>query len=159
MIQRGPKIEKQCSYAPTRTHSIQGQIMKSTLGEAFLSDDYSILLRLKKKIKICGCEETYTTNFEGILVRYTSNCGVMPISNLLPPSSMNLRKDMNIKLDYSMWKSNNLSQALYESVFSDVLTTLKSSMKNFLSTARKAKIGVFEIQRPLYGTLRGEILG
>ena len=83
----------------------------------------------------------------------------MPISNLLPSTAMNLRKDMNIKLDYTLWKSNNLSRALYESVFSDVATTLKSSLQSFFATARKAKIGVFEIQRPLFGTLRGEILG
>ena len=76
----------------------------------------------------------------------------------LPPRSLNLENQINTKLEFAEFKSENNSRYLYTELFDDVTQTLKISLKTFLTIARKSELGVFEIDLPYFGLIRGDII-
>ena len=48
---------------------------------------------------------------------------------------------------------------VYETLYSGQIKFAESNLRNFLTLARKQnELGIFEIKRPLYAKLRGEVL-
>ena len=58
---------------------------------AFLSDEKRMILKLLEKTNICGCEETYLTNYPGLYIRDTKTCNALA-SKSIAPFSVNLGK-------------------------------------------------------------------
>ena len=149
-----------CEFVPTRHHPIVGKILtdSDTKKEVFISHESKILVKLKEKSNLCMCEKTYSTQLPRLYLREVdSGCHELsPIA--LPPRSINLENQLNTKLDFAAFKADNTSRFLYHELFDDVTQALKISLKMFSIISRKSDLGIFEIEVPYFGLIRGDIL-
>ena len=158
-IRRIQDNKKSCPYLPTRQSTVSGRILsQNKLNKVFISHDEKILLKMKKKTDVCECKENWETNYSGLFIRMETDCYTLPTAKF-PPSSVNLENNQNIKLDYLSFTQDNYTRSLYESLNQGIEKTLSHSVKNFFALARRnPDLKLFEIDRPLYGLLRGEII-
>ena len=115
-------------------------------------------MKLKKETNLCQCKHNWETNYSGLYIRLESDCYTLPTAKF-PPASVNIESNQNIKLDYISFTQDNHTRTLYESLNYGIERTLSHTVKNFLALARRnPDVKLFEIDRPLYGSIRGEII-
>ena len=61
-------------------------------------------------------------------------------------------------MDYSSFRADNTSQFLYNALFDDLSENFLTSLRFFLTTATKLELGIFPIEVPYFGVMRGHIL-
>ena len=92
------------------------------------------------------------------LLRNVHKCSSLADSDL-PPNALNLEYNNNIKLDFMMFKSENNTKFIYELLQEDLEMSNLIWFRKFMTLSRKLpNLGVFEIQKPYFGKLRGEIV-
>ena len=92
------------------------------------------------------------------LLRNVHKCSSLADSDL-PPNALNLEYNNNIKLDFMMFKSENNTKFIYELLQEDLEMSNLFWFRKFMTLSRKLpNLGVFEIQKPYFGKLRGEIV-
>ena len=95
LVERATKgITKECSYLPTRKKAIKGQLVRPREGGpmVFISHDYKVVLKVKEQMNICSCLFTYKTNYEGLYLRYLTDCNALD-AKVLPPAAINVEKE------------------------------------------------------------------
>ena len=113
---------------------------------------------MKKETDLCHCKHNWETNYSGLFVRLENDCYTLPTAKF-PPSSVNIENNQNIKLDYLSFTQDNYTRTLYDSLNDGIERTLSHTVKNFFALARRnPDVKLFEIDRPLYGIIRGEII-
>ena len=148
-----------CNHCPTRPHLLKGLLLSDQKNNSlFINKDHKIIFKLFAKTNICGCKHVYTTNYKGLFLNPVPPCARIE-EKQLPPSSLNLEFSENIKQDYAMFHTENITQFIYHTLYAGQTKVAESNLRNFLTLARKQnELGIFEIKRPLYGKLRGEVL-
>ena len=151
IIKKDKGITDNCPYIPTRISLTEGDFLTAKNGiMVFLSDKEKNVFKLEEKVDICGCSETWKTNYQGIYLRSKSGCSIIS-PTMLPPSSINSEHSINLKLDYIMFKNENTSRYFYKALYTGMSETQYRSSKQYFSIARKVKeIGLFEIKRPIF---------
>ena len=144
-------VSENCPYLPTRLRITRGNFLRSQNGFAvFLSDKDKCVFQLLEKIEICGCMESWKTNYNGIFLRKTGPCSILTPSNL-PPSAINAEHAINLKMDYVMFKSENTSRVFYKDLYKGITETQFRNFRHFIQLARKMKGGsLIEIQKPIF---------
>ena len=133
-------------------------LSQNDVNKVFISHDEKILLKMKKKTDLCHCKHNWETNYSGLFVRLENDCYTLPTAKF-PPSSVNIENNQNIKLDYLSFTQDNYTRTLYDSLNDGIERTLSHTVKNFFALARRnPDVKLFEIDRPLYGFIRGEII-
>ena len=113
---------------------------------------------LKKETDICQCKRNWETNYSGLYIREEGECYTLSTQKF-PPAAVNLESNQNIKLDYISFTQDNHTRTLYEYLNDGIEKTLGNSIKNFFDTARRTpQLQLFEIERPLYGFMRGDVI-
>ena len=100
LIYRDNGDDEDCPWVPTRKKLIRGQVLTSSSGQAFVSHFNKIYFEIKKKEDLCGCEDTYSTNYDDVMIRKI-NAYCSPIADeVVPhPSSINLEVHANTKVN------------------------------------------------------------
>ena len=158
-IRRIKDQSKSCPYLPTRQSTVSGYILsQNDFNKVFISHEEKILLKLKRETDVCKCKNNWESNYSGLYIRMEADCYILPTSKF-PPSSVNIESNANIKLDYLAFTQDNYTRSLYESLNYGIEKTLSHSVKNFFDLARRnPDVKLFEIERPLYGFIRGEAI-
>ena len=94
VVKENKGVTEECSYLPTRKQAIKGQLVKPKDGDTvvFISHDYKVVLKVKERLNICGCQFTFKTNYEGLFLRYLTDCQPLD-AKLLPPTAINVEKE------------------------------------------------------------------
>ena len=94
VVKENKGLSKECTYLPTRKKAIRGQLVRPKEGDAmvFISHDYKVVLKVKEQLNICGCLFTYTTNYDGLYLRYLTDCTALD-AKVLPPTAINIEKE------------------------------------------------------------------
>ena len=125
--------------------------------KVFMSDDYKVVLKLQNQINICGCQTTFSTNYDGLFVRILGdNCEEIP-TNSLPPATINIENHINIKLDWLDLKAQNSTHFIYHQLFDDMSHITDRIHSNMFHVSMKANLGMMEIRRPFYGIMQVSI--
>ena len=96
-VRKAP-ISKHCSLLPTRPETVKGQILTDQRSrKVFLSHEDKILLKLTKVEDLCDCSRTWETGYKGLYLREVDGCRQLPSTDL-PPASLNMESQTNIKL-------------------------------------------------------------
>ena len=148
-----------CDHLPTRKTLISGEILSQNhVAKVFMSHDEKILLKLKNEIDICQCKHNWETNYSGLYIREEGKCHTVS-TRKFPPAAVNLESNQNIKLDYLVFTQENHTRTLYQHLNDGIEKTLGNSIKNFLNMARRTPhLQLFEVQRPLYAVMRGDVI-
>ena len=157
-ITRNADNQKECKYLPTRKGFLNGEIISTVKTKIFVAEKENIFLKLTKTSDVCDCKHSYLTQYKGLYIRNVQKCSSLTDIDL-PPNSLNLEYNNNIKLDYMMYKSENVTKFIYELLQEDLEISNLFWFKKFMTVSRKLpNLGVFEIQKPYFGKLRGEII-
>ena len=148
-----------CQHYPTRPQLIEGQLLTDQQNNSiFIHFEYKIIFKLTGKQEICKCKHVYKTNYQGLFLNPVPPCAEID-EKQLPPSALNMEFSENVKIDYALFHSENITQFVYETLYSGQIKVAESNLRNFLTLAQKQnELGIFEIKRPLYAKLRGEVL-
>ena len=154
IIKETKGVSDTCPYLPTRLRITRGKFLTSQNGLlVFLSDQDKCVFQLLEKFEICGCMESWRTNYESIYLRKTGPCSILTPS-YLPPSAINAEHSINLKMDYVMFKIENTSRVFYKNLYKDISETQFRNFRHFIQLARKMKgSSLFEIQKPIFARL------
>ena len=137
---------------------MSGFILHNNVTKVFISNSDKVLFKLKKRRNICGCSENYETNYAGLVVRIINECESLSARNF-PPAAVNVEKNENIKLDYVSFKNENDTRNIYSILSDEIDEVSGTQIQNFLDVAStQEELTLFEIKRPHYGVLRGEVV-
>ena len=102
-----------CPYLPSREQKIDGFKVRNirTNSEIFVSKDQKIVLKIMDKSPLCGCRDTFKSNYNGFFIRFLDQCKALS-SRVLPASEMDIESHTNVKLDYSLFVSKKKSSSL-----------------------------------------------
>ena len=124
----------------------------------FVSDTVKLVLKLKEPVTLCGCSETFSTNFKSLYIRLIPSCPALPASRL-PPSALNLENHSNAKFDYSLLKSQNYTREHFNTLYNGLSNSALYNLRNYLRILKSSPdMGMIEVERPYYGLVRGDIL-
>ena len=92
------------------------------------------------------------------MVRIINECESLSARNF-PPAAVNVEKNENIKLDYVSFKNENDTRNIYSILSDEIDEVSGTQIQNFLDVAStQEELTLFEIKRPHYGVLRGEVV-
>lgn len=106
---------------------------------------------------MCSCTDTFKTNYKGLYLRLLDICPELD-AKMLPPSSINIDKHVNVKFDYTSFRSENISRYFYDIIYDDMTKNYQNALRDFFTAARKTNMGLFVIDGPHFGLLRGQVL-
>ena len=151
---------KNCDYLPTRTDLVTGKLLTDEHGEKiFQSDQAKVVFKLDKEaVELCSCLQNFKTNYEHIYLRMSSVCPSLD-THILPPLSLNLDYNTNLKLDWLQFTSKNETKFVYEHLLTDIQKTQFQGLKHFFALSRKIEtFSLFQVQDNLFGKVRGDVL-
>ena len=157
-VRNTTKSKKRCEYLPTGTNPINGNlIIHKNSTKAFISHDQKIVVKVQKRMAACDCTHIYETNFPGIFLYDLKFCALL--TGRIAPMDINVEHMLNIKLDYSEFRSENSTRFIYNKLYNDISHSLKQSLKHFFTIAQKSEdLGIFEISEPFFGNMRGDVI-